>query len=120
MLLVRTTVQPSKIHGLGLFADEPIARGTVIWRFTPGFDLKFTEAQINGLPEKLRTYLKTYAWKSRKSQMYCFASDDARYFNHSDVPNSLSKYHDGEDECVTTAVEDIELGEEITDDYHTY
>jgi SET domain-containing protein len=52
--------------------------------------------------------------------MYCFASDDARYFNHSDDPNSLSAYYEGEDECVTKAIRDIKPGEEITDNYQVY
>jgi SET domain-containing protein len=39
MLLVRTRLAPSAIHGLGVFAAEPIARGAEVWRFTPGFDL---------------------------------------------------------------------------------
>jgi hypothetical protein len=33
MLLVRTTLRPSGVHGLGLFADEFIPKGFVIWRF---------------------------------------------------------------------------------------
>lgn len=40
MLLVRVRVDRSPIHGLGVFAAEPIARGTDVWRFTPGFDLE--------------------------------------------------------------------------------
>src|SRR5262245_52067013 len=31
--------RPSAIHGTGLFAVDPITRGTAIWRLTPGFDL---------------------------------------------------------------------------------
>ena len=51
MLYVKTKIRLSKVHGIGLFADENIPKGTVIWRFTPGFDLKFTDDQI----KKFRT-----------------------------------------------------------------
>lgn len=42
MLLIPATPRPSTIHGIGLFADAPIPKGTVIWRFSPGLDLEIT------------------------------------------------------------------------------
>ncbi len=71
MLLVKTKVKESKIHGLGLFADEFISQGTEIWKFTPRFDLRFTREQILGFPEALQVYIYKYAWKSKKSKLYC-------------------------------------------------
>lgn len=55
MLLVKIYVDVSTIPGagLGLFAGEPLAEGTVIWREHALFDLTFTQEQL----EKLgRTY----------------------------------------------------------------
>jgi len=120
MLTVKTIIKPSQIHGLGLFADQFIPNGTVIWRFTPGFDLKFTRQDILGFPTALQIYLCKYSWRSRKSGNYCFPSDNGKYFNHSDHPNSLSAYRDGEEEVITTAIHDIQIGEEITDDYSSF
>lgn len=120
MMLIKTRIGPSRIHGIGLFADQYIKKGTAIWRFTPGFDLKFTEDQVKCLPWKARKYLMKYSWKSDKSHMVCFASDDGKYFNHSDNPNSLSAYYDDEEEVVTKAVRDIQKGEEITDNYRSF
>ena len=120
MLLVKTKVRESKIHGLGLFAEQFISRGTEIWRFTPGFDQKFTREEISQFPELLQIYMYTYAWKSAKSKLYCFSSDNGKYFNHSDDPNVLSEYRDEEEEVVTTAIKDIQIGEEITDNYASF
>ena len=39
MLLVRTYLDRSALHGIGVFAAELISATTVVWRFTPGFDL---------------------------------------------------------------------------------
>ena len=41
MLFVKTRLGESLLHGIGLFADEFIARHTVLWKFTPGFDLRW-------------------------------------------------------------------------------
>ena len=121
MLYVKTKVLPSKIQGLGLFADEFIPKGTVIWKFTPGFDQKFTREQILSFPKQVQVYLAKYAWLSSKSNLYCFSSDNGKYFNHSSDPNVRSEYKEGgEEEVVTTAIKDIQVGEEITDDYSNF
>jgi len=119
-MLVKTKIGSSKIHGIGLFADQFIKKGTVIWKFTPDFDLKFTKKQINKFPKQVREYIDKYAWLSKKSGKYCFSSDNGKYFNNSDNPNSLSEYYPDEDEVITKAIKDIKKGEKITDDYRTF
>jgi SET domain-containing protein len=46
MLLVKTRLDRSQISGIGLYADEFIPKGTIIWRFTPGLDLKLNQEQL--------------------------------------------------------------------------
>lgn len=120
MLLIKSKIGESEIHGVGLFADEFISKGTEVWRFTPGFDMKFTAEQLLQFPDSLQKYMYTYAWRSKKSKLYCFASDNGKYFNHSENPNVLSEYRDGEEEVVTVAIRDIQKGEEIVDDYRSF
>jgi hypothetical protein len=70
MLLVKTTIAPSTIHGIGLFADEFIPQGTRIWEFTPGFDLKLSSTFIENAPEPLQSWLHTHTYCSRLSHQY--------------------------------------------------
>jgi len=120
MLYVHTKISQSPIEGIGLFADEFIPKGTIIWKFTPGFDVKFTADEIKNFPEKIQSYMDRYAWLSKKSDKYCFSSDNGKYFNHSRTPNSLSAYYDDEEEVVTKAIQDIHPGDEITDNYAAF
>lgn len=120
MMCVKTTVRRSRIHGLGLFADEDIPKGALVWRFTPGFDRRFTAAAMAAFPEPLRSHLATYTWKSTKSGLWCFSADDGKYFNHSEKPNCLSEYRRGEPEVLTFAIRAIAAGEEMTDDYSSF
>lgn len=120
MLLVKTRIGPSSIHGTGLFADEFIAKGTLLWRFTPGFDLKFSLQTMERLPALIRDHICKYGWLSAKSGFYCYAVDDAKFFNHADTPNARSQYRIEEEEVVTVALRDIVCGEELTDDYSSY
>ena len=117
MLYVKTKIQPSLIHGIGVFAEEFISKGTTVWKFTHGFDLKFTRQQILSFPETLQIYIYKYGWKSKKTALYCLSSDNGKYFNHSDKPNTVSKYTEDEEEVVTRAIKDIQAGEELTDNY---
>ena len=54
MLLVRTRLGLSPIHGVGLFAAEFIREATMIWRFGPAIDLRLTDEQIEQLPAPCR------------------------------------------------------------------
>jgi hypothetical protein len=70
MLLVKTEIGPSKIHGIGLFAAEFIPQGTHTWEFTPGFDLEFTKEDLQKLSEPSREQVLNYCYiDSEKSNL---------------------------------------------------
>lgn len=120
MILVKTQIKQSDIHGIGVFADEFIPVGTKVWEFTEGFDLKFNDDEILKLPVHLKVFMCKYGWTGTKSNLHCLASDHGKFFNHSTDPNTLSKYVDDEVEVVTYAIRDINIGEEITDNYASF
>lgn len=120
MLKVRTTIGPSKIHGIGLFAAQDIPCGTVVWEFTPGFDRRFSEQALARLPKLAMDYLRTYAYRSRVTGLYILPEDHGKHFNHSDCPNTLSTQLNGSAEVITRAIRDIAVGEELTDDYSSF
>jgi SAM-dependent methyltransferase len=120
MMLVKTRIAPSAIHGLGLFADQFIEKGTVIWRFTPGIDARFTAEQLADLPPAAQEFLTFYAFSSKEPGLRVVCTDHGKYFNHSSTPTALSAHAEGEEEVVTRALRDILPGEEITDDYRSY
>ncbi|HXG17089.1 MAG TPA: SET domain-containing protein [Calidithermus sp.] len=116
MLLVRTRVDRSPIHGLGLFADEPIPKGTDVWRFTPGFDLDLDPGVLDAQPPIVRSRLLHYGYIDRRLGRYILCCDDARFINHSDSPNigpDFARDRYG----VDVALRDIAPGEELTVDY---
>ncbi len=55
MLLVKTKIGQSKIHGIGIFAEQFIPKGTVIWKFMSGFDLKVSKEQLEKLSYPARS-----------------------------------------------------------------
>lgn len=119
MLLVRTTVAPSTLHGLGVFAAEPIAKGAVVWSFTPGFDLERDPADVEALPEVLRDRLLHYGYVDKHLGMYVLCCDDARFLNHSEEPSLVSD-RSASRHGVDRAARDIAVGEELTVNYDDF
>ena len=119
MLLVKTRLGMSDIHGVGLFAAEFIRAGATVWRLNPALDIRLTGEQILGLPEPCRDQIQKYSYREKHSGLYVLCGDDARFFNHSMEPNCQDVYN-GEGEDVTLAGRDIEYGEELTCDYAAF
>ncbi len=121
MLLVKTRLGLSSIHGIGLFADEDIAKGTRIWEFTPGFDLQIPKDQFYRIPEASRQDFLKYSYTSINNGHFILCCDDARFFNHSENPNVQDiPGSDPMDEGVTIASRNIQRGEELTCDYRLF
>jgi SET domain-containing protein len=118
MLLVKTEVRPSPIHGLGLFAAEYIAAGTVIARRDDRFAIYFTDEQVKTLPPHAAEYMQTYAWREPDGR-WCASLDHSKFINHSFAPNTvLTVSDDGWHE--TRAAYDIGFGAELCEDYRTF
>jgi SET domain-containing protein len=112
MLLIKTYLDRSPIHGLGVFAAETIPKGTKIWRYVEGFDRCYTPKQFARLPKAARDYLKDYAY--RVDGEIIFTVDNDHYINHSDKPNTY--LHNG----YAIAARTIRKGQEITNDYREF
>lgn len=113
--MVKTKVLPSKIHGLGLFADEFIAKGTVIWQYHE-LDRKFTEAELAQLPNIARELIDNYCYHSDVDGTYVLCFDDARFINHSPNANTETRALPDQPEGLEVAKRDIQPGEEIVCD----
>ena len=126
MLYVKTVVKPSTIPniGLGLFADEDIAKGQLIWRFLTGFDLCFSEEDLLTLHPVLQKYVKKYAFLSIEGTskgLWVFSSDNDKYQN-----SDMNRKNIGElkgsnpftDDIV--ALRDIRRGEELFSYYQEW
>ena len=116
MILVKTRVAPSTIHGMGLFAVEAIPRGTLVWRFAPGFDREFTPEQFAALPAEAQAHLRWFAYVDRKAGVWVLSGDHSCFMNHSADPNTGAP-NDATPPVVTTALREIGASEELTCNY---
>ncbi len=117
MILVRTKLDKSSIAGIGLFADEAIKAGTVVWKFQPKLDLLLAKDEVDELSDAAKEQFLNYAYFDESYGKYVLCGDDSRFFNHSDDPNCANG--DGSEDT-TVAVRYIEKGEELTCNYKTF
>jgi len=122
MLLIKTTIGPSKIHGTGLFAAEFIPKGTIFWRFDPKTDEAYTREEAEALPEPKRSDILSlyHTYISKKTGRYVLATGNSKFMNHSDSPNTTSMYNKSSPEDIGITLKDIEPGEEMTIDYNSF
>ena len=111
-LLVKTKVRPSAIEGLGLYADEDISSGTIVWKHDFIIDGWISENDWLNYPESLKEHIKHFCCYDSKMCGWIRASDNANWMNHSDEPNlDVPNYY------IHIANRDIKKGEELTLDY---
>ncbi len=122
MLMVKVKVQASTIPaaGLGLFADEFIKKGTVTWRFCPGFDQILQEDDLLRMSETSRIQFLKYTYKSLDDGHYVSCGDDDKFINHSLNPNIIEGENEEGFEPFSIAVCDIQKGEELFCNYYDY
>ena len=124
--MVKTKLGLSKIQGVGLFADEDIPEGTIVYKtrefegISPDF-LVWSEAEWEAMEKNLskdtQRQIKRHAYKYREDEedeWYIMELDNTKFINHSDFPNLAVS------EAGDIAVKDIKSGEEILIDYKTF
>lgn len=116
MMLVRTRVAPSAIHGLGLFAVDAVPLGTPIWRFEPGFDREFSAEQFAALPPEAQAHLRWFAYLDKSTAGWVLSGDHTCFMNHSPEP-STGAPPGATPPIITVARRDIAGGEELTCNY---
>lgn len=120
MLLVKTRLGMSPIEGIGVFADQFIAKGTPTWKFTPGLDQLLSREVVEVIAEPMKSALLRYSYLDRKTGLYIYCLDNARFVNHADAANTRGDYPDNDIFGRDIATRDIQPGEEITCNYSEF
>lgn len=114
MLLVQTRLGPSAIHGVGVFSEESISKGQVVWEWHEGIDQRVSANAMDLLPPVCQDYLKRYGWV--EGGQHVIGMDSERFINHASDPNCVIS----PDGSQVIALRDIDPGEELTQNYATF
>lgn len=112
MFTVKTYLKESPGKGLGTFAKKFIPKGTTIWEFIEGFDIKIHKSKLKELSLLQLDFINKYFWK--EGDYYYSSCDHSVFQNHSYDPNSVPE---GD---YMVACRDIQPDEEITTNYQQF
>ncbi|MFV8225564.1 SET domain-containing protein [Christiangramia aquimixticola] len=96
--------------GFGVIATQMIPKGTITW-VQDQLDIVFLQKDADELNPITREAFEKYSFRNSAGE-YILCWDLAKYVNHSFKSNCLSTAYNFE-----IAVRDIQIGEELTDDY---
>jgi hypothetical protein len=103
----------SPLIGYGIFATKLIPQGTITW-VKDQLDRIIPKEEVAAMNEANLENLMKYSYRDQHGD-YVFCWDLTRYVNHSYHPNSMLTALGFE-----IAIKDIQVGDEITNDYGTF
>ena len=119
MLKVKTFLDRSLVHGIGLFASEAIVAGQEVWAFHPKIDLaiKLDDWQTIGeeVAEPAFQQIRQLAYKEDNQMYICL--DNAQFMNHCSSATNIGNLK------ITNsmvATRDISPGEELLCNYYEF
>ena len=115
MLVVRTYLEKSGIHGFGIFARESISRGTRVWEFHEKLDIRFSPEEFEKLPASVKEEIEWHMYEPEDGGPFFYEATMGKYMNHSREANV-----DFSEVGVGVATRDINSGEELTCDYRHF
>ncbi len=116
MLLISTFLKNSPARGIGLFAKKFIPKDTVYWKRNERFDRIFDANQMAEFEQLVRDYIMYHGFLEINGNWY-LCGDNARFSNHSDVPNTKNHFDSQGIVQFSTTIVDIQIDEEILIDY---
>ncbi|WP_133406754.1 SET domain-containing protein [Parashewanella tropica] len=112
MFNVKVSIAPSSIHGIGLFAEQSIQKGEVIYTEVPELDLHISKEQFTKLDKNEQFFIEHYGFFNEVKGYWHLSHDNIRFCNHATQSNITWK-----DNAYLIALKDIAQGEEIVQDY---
>ncbi|MDX1775954.1 MAG: SET domain-containing protein-lysine N-methyltransferase [Desulfobulbales bacterium] len=120
MLCIKTYLDRSVIHGIGLFAGQDITAGTLVWELHRAVDHAYTLDQWNTLKADIscHSFANLLRLSYKEDGLIYVCMDNAQFMNHSEALCNVAHY--GPLKSRMYAVKHIAGGEEILCNYLSY
>ena len=115
MIHIRHKLKTSNLHGIGLFADQDIPKGQVVYTASPSLDLNITQEQFEALDRREQDEIIWWGFFDQHSQMWHVDFDVSKFINH--AYNATVTQDPAHEEAYLVAKRDITAGEELTQNY---
>ena len=115
MIHIKYKLDRSDIHGIGVFANQDIKKGEVIFTASPILDVNITQEQFDSLEEPEKKEVIYWGFFDKPTQRWHVDFDHMHFINHSYSANTIQDLLHLETYLI--AAKDIQAGEELTQNY---
>lgn len=112
---VRYKVKESPVHGIGLFSDQEVKSGDIIYTPNSLLDVDLTRNEFDALDPSEQKEVAYYGYWNRYSHRWHVAFEAIRFLNHG---NSTFANVTQDEHMVMRAKKDIAPGDEMLQDYY--
>ncbi len=115
MLHIKYKLDRSELHGIGLFADEDLKEGQVVYTASPLLDINLNQEKFDALRDSEKQEIRWWGFQIPETKQWHVDFDVSKFINHS-IKATVTQKPNEIDACLV-ATRDILKGEEITQNY---
>lgn len=115
MINIKYKLDRSATHGIGIFADQNIEKGQLVYTVSPSLDLDITQTQFDSLKDEEKRKIEYWGYWFEPNKVWHVDFDHIHFINHSFTPNTAQDFSRADHPL--TATRDIKTGEELTQNY---
>ena len=115
MIHIKYKLDRSDKYGIGLFADEDLKEGQLVYTASSLLDVNITQEQFDSLSDREKEEFQWWGFFDEQSQRWHVDFDVSKFINHSREGTTTQDVSHEEAYLVTTR--DIKKGEELTQNY---
>ena len=86
MILIKYKLDKSAHHGIGLFTDENLAKGQIVYVASLLLDTNISEEIFDSLDEREKSEIKYWGFKIEEDNVWHVDFDVSKFINHSFSP----------------------------------
>jgi len=119
MLNIKSYLDRSLIHGIGLFTNQEIMAGSIVWEFNPAVDLVYSLDQWDTLKASIaaQSFVNLIRLSYKEEGLIYLCTDNAKFMNHSKIHDNV--FH-GPSKRKMHAIRNTDIGEELLCNYLSY
>ena len=70
MIHIKYKLDKSKLHGIGLFTEEDLKKGQLVYTASPLLDVNITQEQFNSLDEREKKEIKYWGFLDESNNVW--------------------------------------------------
>lgn len=115
MMHIAYKLKESPLHGIGLFAQENLSKGQLVYTASPLLDVDITQEEFDSLAENEKREIRWWGFWDEPTQRWHVDFDVSKFINHAidatltQDPNHIDAH------LITTRA--VNAGEELTQNY---